>query len=227
MSKITSGRARVAEFLTVTLRNLGPLSWPIIIAISGLYLLPFIRPGVNYEQQLSTYGALGAFPAGVALLLRGRRGIILTITAIQISIIILLFLHFGLALPASISGFWLASTIMGYMFGLFLGQFMHINNKLRTAHLQLAETHQALQEHHDALQEANAELQVMQEELYSNNEALTRANARLEALATVDSLTGLLNHRAFVEALDDELACSRRIARSCALLFLILITSKR
>lgn len=49
---------------------------------------------------------------------------------------------------------------------------------------------------------------------------LREANARLEALATTDPLTGLPNHRALVDLIDKEIERSRRFERPCALLFL-------
>jgi len=64
------------------------------------------------------------------------------------------------------------------------------------------------------------ELHIAQEELSANNQALSEANTRLQALATTDPLTGLPNHRAFVAALDQELKRSHRYYRPCALLFL-------
>jgi diguanylate cyclase (GGDEF)-like protein len=64
------------------------------------------------------------------------------------------------------------------------------------------------------------QLHTAQEELRSNNEALAEANKRLEALATSDPLTGLLNHRAMVAALDHELERAHRYNRPFALLFI-------
>lgn len=58
------------------------------------------------------------------------------------------------------------------------------------------------------------------DELARVNAALGTANARLEALATADPLTGLLNHRGMVTSLDAELERARRYERPCALLFL-------
>lgn len=49
---------------------------------------------------------------------------------------------------------------------------------------------------------------------------LQDANARLEALATTDPLTGLPNHRALVDLIDKEIERARRYARRCSLLFL-------
>ncbi len=72
-------------------------------------------------------------------------------------------------------------------------------------------------EHHrheaEVLAKINAALQF-------SNTALQEANARLEALATTDPLTGLPNHRALVAALDAEIARTCRESEPCALLFL-------
>ena len=65
-------------------------------------------------------------------------------------------------------------------------------------------------EHHRREAEALSEI----------NTALQEANARLEALATTDPLTGLPNHRTLVAALDAETARVRRNGKFCSLLFL-------
>ncbi|WP_029214839.1 bifunctional diguanylate cyclase/phosphohydrolase [Kallotenue papyrolyticum] len=63
-----------------------------------------------------------------------------------------------------------------------------------------------LQQAYAALEQSHAEVQA--------------ANQRLEALATVDPLTGLANHRAIVWQLDSELERARRWQQPFALLFL-------
>jgi diguanylate cyclase (GGDEF)-like protein/PAS domain S-box-containing protein len=63
------------------------------------------------------------------------------------------------------------------------------------------------------LEEAKAKLQAQQERLID-------ANARLEALASLDALTGLKNRRAFEERLHEEIARARRSQESFALLLL-------
>ncbi len=68
-----------------------------------------------------------------------------------------------------------------------------------------------------SLEESNRELE---QKVEKRTAALQEANARLEALATTDPLTGLQNPRAIVAALDQELERSQRYGRSCALLFL-------
>jgi two-component system, cell cycle response regulator len=57
-------------------------------------------------------------------------------------------------------------------------------------------------------------------DLRAHNAALVIANARLEALATTDPLTGLPNHRAIVVALDHEVERAHRYGRPCAVLVL-------
>jgi len=66
----------------------------------------------------------------------------------------------------------------------------------------------------------NTTLHSMHEQLQQKNHALGEANARLEALATTDPLTGLPNHRALVTDLDQELERAQRYQRSCSILFL-------
>ena len=63
-------------------------------------------------------------------------------------------------------------------------------------------------------------LQATHGELTASHMALTAANGRLEALATIDPLTGLPNHRAMVAALDHELERAHHNRQPCALLFL-------
>jgi two-component system cell cycle response regulator len=57
-------------------------------------------------------------------------------------------------------------------------------------------------------------------EMAVNNETLATANQRLEALATIDPLTDLPNHRAIVARLDQELERAWRYGQPCAILFL-------
>jgi len=52
------------------------------------------------------------------------------------------------------------------------------------------------------------------------NAALADANASLRDLASIDPITGVLNHRAIVEALESEVERARRYERPCSLLFL-------
>ena len=77
-----------------------------------------------------------------------------------------------------------------------------------------------LQEQIQAVQESRFEMEAQQVELCKANMALSEANARLQALATTDGLTGLKNHRTFQEKLVEEFErCQRyRTPLSIALL---------
>lgn len=57
------------------------------------------------------------------------------------------------------------------------------------------------------------------QQIEEKNATLSEINARLQALATTDPLTGLPNHRAMVAAIEQELTRSERYARPCTLLF--------
>lgn len=85
---------------------------------------------------------------------------------------------------------------------------------------RLRDEHQATLDQVEYLEQLAQEFHVMSTALDSSNQALAEANARLEALATTDPLTGLLNHRAMVAALDIELDRCQRYGHSCALLFI-------
>ncbi len=63
------------------------------------------------------------------------------------------------------------------------------------------------------------ELKHLHEALVEEQEALKEANARLEALATTDMLTGLANHRALQFLLEQESERARRFGRPLSLLF--------
>jgi two-component system cell cycle response regulator len=64
------------------------------------------------------------------------------------------------------------------------------------------------------------ELHSLQKELHAKNRTLSETNARLQALATTDPLTGLPNHRALIAKLENELARAYRYQHECAILFL-------
>ncbi|MGH7695913.1 MAG: diguanylate cyclase [Gemmatimonadaceae bacterium] len=68
-------------------------------------------------------------------------------------------------------------------------------------------------EYERQLEEAHAKLRAQQDHLKD-------ANSRLEALASLDSLTGLKNRRAFEERLQEEISRARRSKESFALLLL-------
>lgn len=72
--------------------------------------------------------------------------------------------------------------------------------------------------------ERDAQLEASNSELESKvaarTHSLQEANARLEALATTDALTGLPNHRSLMAIIDQEIERSKRYERSCSLIFL-------
>lgn len=65
-----------------------------------------------------------------------------------------------------------------------------------------------------------SELHSLQKELHIKNRKLSETNARLQALATTDPLTGLPNHRSLIAALEHELARAHRYRHHCSILFL-------
>lgn len=65
-----------------------------------------------------------------------------------------------------------------------------------------------------------SELHSLQKELHAKNRKLSETNARLQALATTDPLTGLANHRSLIAALEHELARAYRYHHHCSILFL-------
>jgi diguanylate cyclase (GGDEF)-like protein len=63
------------------------------------------------------------------------------------------------------------------------------------------------------------EIERLHQHMQVQHEALTQANARLEALATTDMLTGLPNHRALAGLLEQEGERARRFGRPLSLLY--------
>ena len=72
----------------------------------------------------------------------------------------------------------------------------------------------------EELMNAQTELEAQNEELLSAHLSLAESNARLEALATTDPLTGLHNHRAMVDALSAKITRAIHLDRPCAVAFL-------
>jgi diguanylate cyclase (GGDEF)-like protein len=70
------------------------------------------------------------------------------------------------------------------------------------------------------VQEARVELEAQQQELAAANQRLAQMNIELEALATTDGLTGVRNHRAFQEKLQEEFRRQQRYGGSFSLLLL-------
>jgi diguanylate cyclase (GGDEF)-like protein/putative nucleotidyltransferase with HDIG domain len=92
-------------------------------------------------------------------------------------------------------------------------------DELEFLNRRLAELHEDVQLKNQHLQEANEELQVLQSELFSNNFALKAVNTRLQSMATVDTMTGVPNHRAIALTLQREVEAARRHDRPLTLLF--------
>ncbi len=67
-----------------------------------------------------------------------------------------------------------------------------------------------LQQQIQAVQDSRFDLEAHQVELRKANTALSEANARLQALATTDGLTGLKNHRTFQDKLAHEFERAQR-----------------
>ena len=97
-----------------------------------------------------------------------------------------------------------------------------VNNMLDTIVGLLEET----RSQRDAL--ANAEEQRrLHTELQSQHEALNKAHAQLEALATTDPLTSLPNHRMIMKKIEEELALCSSTQEACAILFIDIDHFKR
>ena len=84
------------------------------------------------------------------------------------------------------------------------------NEELRALHEELIAQNESLQTVQAAVEAQNEELTVMKAQLESKNEDLAVANTRLESLVTLDGLTGLKNHRAFQEHLEQQWAHAQR-----------------
>jgi diguanylate cyclase (GGDEF)-like protein len=78
-----------------------------------------------------------------------------------------------------------------------------------------------------AAREANARLAASEREVRIYQQELEAANQRLREMATIDSLTGLLNRRAFQERLPVEFAEARRHRRPLSVLLMDLDDFKR
>lgn len=81
----------------------------------------------------------------------------------------------------------------------------------------LSEAREGLQQMRNKLIESN---DTLDKRVVERTKELSEANAKLEALATTDPLTGLPNHRMLMSLLDKELERSRRFGRSSTVLFL-------
>lgn len=84
------------------------------------------------------------------------------------------------------------------------------NDELQCIQLELEAQNEELRDTQEHLAAQNEELYAVKTVLENKNDALANANERLANLATTDGLTGLKNHRAFQERLEDEFERSRR-----------------
>jgi len=89
------------------------------------------------------------------------------------------------------------------------------NSMINTLVGLLEETRQQ----HDELAKGE-ELKCLHQALQQEHEALNEANGRLAALATIDPLTNLPNHRMVIARIEEELSLCQCAQRSCAFLFL-------
>lgn len=96
------------------------------------------------------------------------------------------------------------------------------NSMVNTLVGLLAETRQQ----HDELTKGE-ELKHLHQALQQEHEALNQANSRLAALATIDPLTSLPNHRTVITRIEEELSLCQHTQKSCAILFLDIDHFKR
>ncbi len=94
-----------------------------------------------------------------------------------------------------------------------LAELSRANNEVMTAQRELAKKNAILIQTNAALEEARTALEAKQA-------ALEAANERLDALATIDGLTGVKNRRAFGEKLTEEISRSVRYKTPLSLLLL-------
>ena len=216
MAVIKRLRSYQTLWFRAILAKLQSRGWIIIFAAIFLYMIPWILtdilPNFTYEHLISTYTPVALIPTSLSYLLRGRRGLFMTLTINQSTFALILTIHYGLHWPQTIFVNWLIVNFYTYTAALFITHFAQLYKQTRHLNQELSTTHEALQEQH-------LMLLAVQEDLHIKNAELATANSWLESLATTDSLTGLLNHRAFVAALDSEIGRTRQSAQSCALLF--------
>lgn len=86
--------------------------------------------------------------------------------------------------------------------------------------LALVEARHELYSARQEIEQLTEELTAAQETCRTQQAALSAANAKLEALATTDGLTGLLNHRAFQGLLTQEVDRARRHGLELSLLLI-------
>ena len=193
-------------------------SWFLIGSSILLFFIPDTMPS-NTVTSLGAYAALAAMPVVLASWLQQRKGSVISTTVILSGLGVFNTMKDGFPWPAHIFVAWFDGGIGILIFGLTIGQFSHMRDKITQTNRQLSTTHMALVTSHEALGEAHEELKMMEEEVRANNDALTEANEQLSELASKDSLTRVYNHRVTIEIADREFARSVRHERPCALLF--------
>lgn len=84
----------------------------------------------------------------------------------------------------------------------------------------ITEFYERVQTQHKELQVRHDELESLQMIISQQNQELTAANTRLEALATIDPVTNLPNHRASANTLQKEMQRSQRNRQYLSILFI-------
>jgi len=108
------------------------------------------------------------------------------------------------------SAFYFAGAIVSLL--LFCRQLL-ISLENERVSRRLDEAHRHSVAGQERTRQLNDDLKTTQDKLKANNEALAAANKRLRAMATSDPQTGMLNHRATLAAIDNELSRARRYER--------------
>ena len=174
---------------------------PIGLAVSALWL----PQEVTEHQQDDTFRPVGLWPSLLPYLL---------LPAFFALVLCTFRSHMP---PVLVRGVYVGGVLMIAL--VLLRQVLAIleNAALNT---RLAGSYREVSNSAEQMQQLNEELLAAHDELHRNLSALSEANARLEALATTDAITGLLNHRGAVDAIDAAMSRSQRSGHPCALLFL-------
>jgi diguanylate cyclase (GGDEF)-like protein len=91
---------------------------------------------------------------------------------------------------------------------------------LKDSHLALESRNQEINTQAQELADVNGTLLFTQEELQHTNRRLEALNRHLSALAAIDFMTGLANHRAFQQTLRSQVALATRYERSLSLMMI-------
>lgn len=94
------------------------------------------------------------------------------------------------------------------------------NEELRALHEELMAQNESLQTVQAAVEAQNEELTNVKAQLEVRNDDLAVANTRLESLVTLDGLTGLKNHRAFQEHLEQQWSHAQRHSSHLSLILM-------